>query len=106
MAARVRIDTPTQRLRLKARREPYWVKLQARGYLGFRRTADGGTWVARWRDDQGKQHYRALRLAMEAPERAYDEAAASAQETGSSRPQRASWRAARCERRPTATSMP
>ena len=76
MAGRTRIDTPTQRLRLKVRREPYWAKLQARGYLGFRRTADGGTWVARWRDDQGKQHYRALKLAIEAPERAYDEAAA------------------------------
>lgn len=80
MATRVRIDTPTQRLRLKTRREPYWVKLQARGFLGFRRTADGGTWVARWRVDQGKQHYRALRLAIEAPERAYDEAATSARE--------------------------
>jgi integrase len=75
MPGRVRIDTPTQRLRLKARREPYWAKLQARGYLGFRRTADGGTWVARWRDDQGKQHYRALRLALAAPEGAFDEAA-------------------------------
>ena len=74
MAGRARIDTPTQRLRLKVRREPYWVKLQARGYLGFRRTPDGGTWVARWRDDLGKQHYRALRLALSAPEAAYDEA--------------------------------
>lgn len=74
MAGRVRIDTPTQRLRLKTRREPYWVKVQARGYLGFRRTADGGTWVARWRDELGKQRYRALGLALSAPERAYDEA--------------------------------
>lgn len=74
MAGRVRIDTPTQRLRLKVRREPYWVKVQARGFLGFRRTSDGGTWVARWRNDLGKQHYRALRLALSAPEAAYDEA--------------------------------
>lgn len=80
MAARVRIDTPTQRLRLKVRREPYWTKLQARGYLGFRRTADGGTWIARWRDDQGKHHYRALRIAVEAPERAFDAAADAARE--------------------------
>lgn len=76
--ARIRIDTPTQRLRLKARREPYWVKLQARGYLGFRRTADGGTWVARWRDEGGKHRYNALRLILTAPEAAFDEAAASA----------------------------
>jgi len=77
---KVRIDTPTQRLRLKVRREPYWRKLQARGYLGFRRTADGGTWVGRWRDDLGKQHYRALRLALGAPEAAFDEAARLARE--------------------------
>jgi integrase len=73
--ARIRIDTPTQRLRLKVRREPHWVKLQARGYLGFRRTGDGGTWVARWRTEEGKHRYRALKLGLAAPERAYDEAA-------------------------------
>lgn len=43
MAQQVRIGTPTHRERLKVRREPYWAKLQARGYLGYRRTADGGT---------------------------------------------------------------
>lgn len=75
----VRIDTPTQRLRLKVRREPYWVKLQARGYLGFRRTSDGGTWIARWRTEQGKHRYRALRI-VEAPERAFDAAAEAARE--------------------------
>lgn len=74
----MRIDTPTQRLRLKVRREPYWVKLQARSYLGFRRTLDGGTWVARWRDERGRQQYRALRLAFGATGSAYDEAASSA----------------------------
>lgn len=76
----MKIDTPTKRLRLPVRREPYWHKAQARGYLGFRRTPDGGTWVARWRDDKGKQHYRALRLATIAPEAAFDEASRAARD--------------------------
>ena len=80
MASKAKIDTPTKRLRLKVRREPYWVKLQARGYLGFRRTGDGGTWIARWRDDLGKQHYRALRLVLGAPEGAFDAAASEARD--------------------------
>lgn len=76
----MRIDTPTQRLRLKVRREPYWVKLQDRGYLGFRRTDGGGTWVARWRDELGKHLYMALRPGLIAPEAAHDEAARLARE--------------------------
>ena len=79
MASKVKIDTPTARGRLKIRREPHWVKLQARGYLGYRRTEDGGAWVARWRDERGRQHYRALKLPAMAPERAHDEAAQAAQ---------------------------
>ncbi len=79
MAGKVKIDSATARGKLKLRREPYWVKLQARGYLGFRRTADGGTWVARWRDEQGKHHYRALGLEVVAPEQAFDDAAKAAQ---------------------------
>lgn len=72
------IDTPTKRRGLKVRREPYWHKIQRGGYLGFRRTQDGGTWIARWRDEQGKHHYRALGLALVAPEKAFDEASKAA----------------------------
>lgn len=55
------IDSKTKRAKLAARREPYWARLVSGGYLGFRKLSDGeGTWVARWRDDEGKQHYRAL----------------------------------------------
>ena len=28
--------------------------------LGYRRGSKGGTWIARFRDDSGKQHYEAL----------------------------------------------
>lgn len=55
-----RIDSKTARARLKARREPYWYKLRKGGYLGYRRTKDDGAWVARLRDDDGKQFYEAL----------------------------------------------
>jgi integrase len=74
----MQIDTPTKRLRLKVRREPYWEKLQQYGYLGYRRIEDGGTWVARWRDEQGKHHYRALKLEQTDPAKAFDAASKAA----------------------------
>lgn len=55
-----RVDT---RARLKARREPYWHRIEAGQFLGFRKmTADSvGAWVARSRDPEtGKQRHVAL----------------------------------------------
>lgn len=55
------IDSKTKRAKLLPRREPYWNRLVVGGFVGFRKLSDGeGTWIARWRDDDGKQHYRAL----------------------------------------------
>lgn len=55
------IDSKTKRDRLAARREPYWSVLQKGAAIGYRKLENGnGTWVARWRDDEGKQKYRAL----------------------------------------------
>ncbi len=51
------------RNKLKPRREPYWHRLEAGKYLGFRKMATGtqGSWVLRLRDDgTGKQTYHAL----------------------------------------------
>lgn len=47
---------------LEARREPYWAAPLKRGrHVGFRKLENGtGTWIARLRDDDGKQHYRSL----------------------------------------------
>lgn len=68
------IDSKTKRAKLTPKREPYWSRLVAGGYVGFRRLAEGdGTWIARWRDDEGKQHYRALGHFDD-----YDEAAKAA----------------------------
>lgn len=46
------LSTVKSRDRLKARRDPYWHKLEAGQYLGFRPSAAGGpgSWVARWYD--------------------------------------------------------
>ncbi|GMR20194.1 MAG: tyrosine-type recombinase/integrase [Gammaproteobacteria bacterium] len=55
------IDSKTKRDRLTPRREPYWHKVQQGGFLGYRRSSEGGgTWIARWRTPQGKQVYDSL----------------------------------------------
>ncbi|MEN8204378.1 MAG: tyrosine-type recombinase/integrase [Pseudomonadota bacterium] len=59
MAAANSIDSPTKRNKLTPKREPYWQKITAGQYLGFRRTKTGGSWVARVRvNDQ--QRYQVL----------------------------------------------
>lgn len=56
-----RIDTVTGRARLKSRREPYWARVEKGAFVGFRKLPEGeGTWIARWRDAERKQHYHAL----------------------------------------------
>lgn len=57
------LTTKRNRERLKVRREPYWQRLAKGSYLGFRRGPD--TWIARHRDRDGKQHYKALEGATE-----------------------------------------
>ena len=55
-----KVDTEAKRLRLKIRREPYWHKISAGRYLGYRRTLAGGSWNTRMRTDDNKQKYHAL----------------------------------------------
>ena len=55
-----RIDTKSGRDRLAERREPYWHKIEAGRFLGFRKGATGGFWIARYRDGSNKQHYAQL----------------------------------------------
>ncbi|MEJ0096512.1 MAG: hypothetical protein WDN46_24805 [Methylocella sp.] len=61
-----KIDSRSARLKLADRREPYWTSISAGCALGYRRGAKGGTWIARLRDDEGKQHYEALGAADDA----------------------------------------
>lgn len=57
------LATVRNRDRLKARREPYWHKLDGGQYLGFRpsKVSASGTWIARWYDaDARRNRYHAL----------------------------------------------
>jgi integrase len=79
MATKDGIESGAQRAKLTSRREPYWSRIEAGGYVGFRKLPDGGTWIARWRDPHGKQRYRALRLPGADSKGAYDQARKEAQ---------------------------
>jgi integrase len=59
--------------RLAARREPYWQRLGAGAYVGFRRGPD--TWIARFRGRDDKQQYCSLGEALE-----FDDAKRKAEE--------------------------
>lgn len=69
------MDLSRRRLRdqLKTRREPYWQRLAAGAYLGFRKGPD--TWLARFRGRDKKQQYQSLGEAHE-----FDEAKRLAEE--------------------------
>src|SRR5215470_66583 len=61
-----KIDTRSARTKLPERREPYWTVISEGCAPGYRRGAKGGTWIARFRDDAGRQHYDALGAADDA----------------------------------------
>ena len=61
-----KIDTRSARARLPERREPYWTVISAGNALGYRRGAKGGTWIAKFRDADGKRHLEALGAADDA----------------------------------------
>lgn len=61
-----KIDTRSARVKLPARREPYWTVLSQGCALGYRRGAKGGTWIARFRGEDGRQHYGPLGAADDA----------------------------------------
>lgn len=58
-----KLDTRSARASLTKRREPYWTVISKGTALGYRKGSKGGTWVARYRDDDGKQHYEAIGAA-------------------------------------------
>jgi integrase len=65
----MKLDTRSARARCEVRREPYWAKLSAGSFVGYRRNSGGvGSWIARFRDDAGRQHYEALGAADDAIE--------------------------------------
>jgi integrase len=61
-----KLDSRSARAKLLLRREPYWVVISKGCAVGYRKGNSGGTWIARYRDDSGKQHYNALGAADDA----------------------------------------
>jgi integrase len=61
-----KIDSRSARAKLQQRREPYWTVISAGNALGYRRGAKGGTWIAKFRDDDGKRHLESLGAADDA----------------------------------------
>lgn len=56
------INTKADRVALPFQRNPHWVRIRQGCWLGYRVHRDGaeGTWLARWRDDDGSQHQTAF----------------------------------------------
>ncbi len=70
------IKSVGDRKKLQARREPYWDRIEAGCFLGYRKLEEGaGTWIARWRAEDGGQKYHALGSIA-----TYDDAARAARE--------------------------
>jgi hypothetical protein len=61
-----KIDSRSARAKLPQRAEPYWTVISEGCALGYRRGSKGGKWIARFRDDMGRQHYEALGAADDA----------------------------------------
>src|SRR4051812_20959247 len=61
-----KIDTRSARAKLPGRREPYWTVLSQGCALGYRKGAKGGTWIVRFRGEDGRQHYDAIGAADDA----------------------------------------
>jgi integrase len=61
-----KIDTRPARSRLAERREPYWSVIAKGCAVGYRKGRKGGSWIARWRDPEGRQHYDAMGPADDA----------------------------------------
>ena len=59
-------DSRSARVKLGAQPEPYWTKISKGCFVGYRKSAKGGTWVARYRAKDGKQRYQALGAADDA----------------------------------------
>jgi len=61
-----RVDRARPTALLPERREPYWTVISEGCALGYRRGAKGGTWIAKYRDPEGKRHLEALGAADDA----------------------------------------
>ena len=70
MATKSNIKTVAGRARIEPRRDPYWEKLEANLYVGWRKmSADGDAhWIARMLDASGKRIFKKLGVLEDHPE--------------------------------------
>lgn len=78
----IKLDTKTARDALRKQypegaREPFWQKLSTGRYLGLRLNIRGESWIARYRNDDGDQQYKAI--GELSPEFGYDQAKVAAE---------------------------
>ncbi|MEW9570860.1 tyrosine-type recombinase/integrase [Rhodanobacter sp. Si-c] len=81
------IQSKAGRAKLLPRNDPYWGAAADRDlFVGYRSMANGGNWIARWRDVDGlhgtvgKQHYHPLGRVDEADKDAYTDAQKAARQ--------------------------
>ncbi|MDD2662868.1 MAG: site-specific integrase [Dechloromonas sp.] len=75
------ITTASGRKALKPRGAPYWEKRKAGCFIGYRKLTEGaGTWLARWRDEAGKQHYHPIGSRLDDDRGTFDAVAKLADE--------------------------
>jgi integrase len=58
-----KLDTRAARLRLKARREPYWRSISEGLAIGYRKGIKGGTWIARHYSAEHGRRYQSIGTA-------------------------------------------
>jgi integrase len=58
-----KLDTRAARLRLKARREPYWRSISEGLAIGYRKGIKGGTWIARHYSAEEGRRYQSIGTA-------------------------------------------
>src|SRR5262249_3511767 len=61
-----RLNTRSARTKLPGRREPHWTVISEGCALAYRPGANAGTWIAKFRDDNGRRHYEAIGAADDA----------------------------------------
>ena len=61
-----KLDTRSARARLAIRREPYWTAISRGDAIGYRKGVKGGSWIARHRGEDAKQHYQSVGAADDA----------------------------------------
>lgn len=75
------IKTASGRKALKPRGAPFWTKRKNGCFIGYRKLTEGtGTWLARWRGEDGKQHYNPIGGRLDDDRETFDDVAKLADE--------------------------